>query len=523
MDRNLTKEPTNDYQALITLNKEFLTFHQLPKKEGLLDYSRVAVEKQKQGLPIFFDRLRAIDPSQWPVSQKINYLLVKAQLNKLDFTHRVLRPWFRDPCLYVYAMRAIAFAYEREELPLSDEDLTKLHSQLKAVPSFLEQAKENLTEGAGELVKLALRNLQEADGVGSHQPFREVPPAGVIGWYKDLVERLEKNKPELVPAGKKALEAVLSFLDWLQDNQGKMTASAGVGLDNYNWYLKNVLYMPFTAQDCLTIGDRELHRSWTFLKIEHNKNRNQPILEPAASKEEYERRIAEADKHVRKFIREEGILTIPENVRTSGHNVPWIVRPGGKRNFWEEIQLRDPRPDHVHAVIPGHRFDALIKRLDTRPIRGPFRDSGRSEGWATYLEEMFLQAGLLDELPRTRELYYLFQIARAVRLRPEVKMHSNDFTVEDAVNYMVDHTPFMDENVARVDAEIYLRRPTAGISYYMGKIQMDQLVHDRAEQLGDKFILKEFHDQFLDAGTIPLSLMRWEMTGLDDEVKEFWT
>jgi hypothetical protein len=281
--------------------------------------------------------------------------------------------------------------------------------------------------------------------------------------------------------------------------------------------------MPFTAQDCLTIGDRELHRSWTFLKIEHNKNRNQPILEPAASKEEYKRRIAEADKHVRKFIRDEGILTLPENVRTSGHNVPWIVRPGGKRNFWEEIQLRDPRPDHVHAVIPGHRFDALIKRIDTRPIRGPFRDSGRSEGWATYLEEMFLQAGLLDELPRTRELYYLFQIARAVRLRPEVKMHSNDFTVEDAVNYMVDHTPFMDENVARVDAEIYLRRPTAGISYYMGKIQMDQLVHDRAEQLGDKFILKEFHDQFLDAGTIPLSLMRWEMTGLDDEVKEFWT
>jgi uncharacterized protein (DUF885 family) len=87
---------------------------------------------------------------------------------------------------------------------------------------------------------------------------------------------------------------------------------------------------------------------------------------------------------------------------------------------------------------------------------------------------------------------------------------------------MVDRTPFMDENVARVDAEIYLRRPAYGISYQMGKIQMDQLVADRAMQLGDEFNLKEFHDEFLAAGIVPISLIRWEMTGLEDEVQEFW-
>jgi uncharacterized protein (DUF885 family) len=137
---------------------------------------------------------------------------------------------------------------------------------------------------------------------------------------------------------------------------------------------------------------------------------------------------------------------------------------------------------------------------------------------------MFLQAGLLDDLPRTRELFYIFQIARAVRNYAEVKMHMNEFTVEDAVKYMVDRTPFMDEDsdVARVDSEIYLRRPSAGIAYQMGKVQMDELLADRAMQLGDEFNLKEFHDQFLAAGTIPLSLLRWEMTGLDDEVREFW-
>jgi hypothetical protein len=280
--------------------------------------------------------------------------------------------------------------------------------------------------------------------------------------------------------------------------------------------------MPFTMDDLVTIGDRELHRSWTFLKLEHNKNRDAPVLEPAPSAEEYAKRIREADEHVRRFIEEEGILTIPEYVGEFGHNVPWIEREGGKRNFWEEIQFRDPRPDHVHAVIPGHRFDGLVRQHDKRPIRGKNRDYGRTEGWALYLEEMFLQAGLLDDLPRTRELFYIFQIARAVRNRAEVLMHTNEFTVQDAVQYMVDRTPFMDENVARVDAEIYLRRPAYGISYQMGKIQMDQLLADRAMQLGDNFNLKEFHDAFLAAGIVPISLIRWEMTGLEDEVKEFW-
>ena len=65
------------------------------------------------------------------------------------------------------------------------------------------------------------------------------------------------------------------------------------------------------------------------------------------------------------------------------------------------------------------------------------------------------------------------------------------------------------------DAGICLREPGYGISYQMGKIQIDQLLADRAMQLGDEFSLKDFHDRFLAAGMIPISLIRWEMTGVD--------
>jgi hypothetical protein len=505
-----------DYQTLVKLFEELRQARQPSVKDGVADYTPAAIAAQRSRLAELSQRLLAIDFAGWPLAERVDYLLVQAQLDGLDFELTVLKPWSRDPGHYVDLVQNLPFT----ELPAKDAG--ELAGKLRSVPEILEQARGNLTEAGGELTALAIRNLEQADGVGHGHPYRETPPAGVIGWYQDLLGRLSEHHPDLVSHGQAALAAVEGYRDWLKQNQDKLTAASGVGLENFNWYLKHVRLMPFTAEDCLEMGRRELERATAALKLAQNQNRNLPPLAPSPSEAEYSRRKQEADAHIRRFIREREILTIPDYVGELATNVPWIVRPGGKRNFWEEVQYRDPRPDHVHAVIPGHRFDGLLKRHDPRPIRGKTSDSGRSEGWGFYLEEMFLKAGLLDELPRTRELFYIFMIARAVRNEAEVKLHANQYTIADAVKYMMDHTPYMDENVARVDAEIYLRRPTYGISYQMGKIQIDQLVAERAIELGEKFNLKEFHDRFLAAGTIPVSLIRWEMTGKADETEHLW-
>ena len=63
-------------------------------------------------------------------------------------------------------------------------------------------------------------------------------------------------------------------------------------------------------------------------------------------------------------------------------------------------------------------------------------------------------------------------------------------------------------------------QPGYGASYVIGKVQIDKLMADRANQLGDKFVLKSFMDEFIAAGMIPIALTRWEMTALDDEIKK---
>ena len=486
--------------------------------DGVPDLSPEAIEKQKRGLEALRRELNTIEPRAWPVPQQVDYLLVRTKMDELDFHHRVIKPWARDPGFYLDSIAQIPFA----EVPLDSGEASELERRLRSVPAVLEQAKSYLTEGARDLLVVALRNLKESRRVGGGQPMRNDPPPGVVGWYQDLVERLPDQHSDLVPVAKEALAAVEGYRDWLEENREQMTAPGGIGLDNYDWFLKHARLMPFTAADVRALGEREEQRGWAFLKIEQNQNRDLPELELAKTREEYIGRVREADVHIRAFIRTEGILTIPDFIGELDRHVPWVERPTDYLRFWEQLQYRDPRTDHVHATIPGHQFDGRIQARDERPIRAGYRDGARGEGWGFYLEEMMLQAGLLDERPRARELYYIAQLGRAVRIASELMMHAREGSIEEAVRYMLEHTPWMDEHIAWFDCEVYLRRPTYGIGYTIGAVQIQQLFSDRARQLGDAFDLREFHDAILGAGRIPISMTRWEMTGLDDEGSRFF-
>ncbi len=56
----------------------------------------------------------------------------------------------------------------------------------------------------------------------------------------------------------------------------------------------------------------------------------------------------------------------------------------------------------------------------------------------------------------------------------------------------------------------------------MGKVYIEKVIADCAHQLGEEYSLKKWWDEFHAAGMIPTSLIRWEMTGLEDEIKKLW-
>lgn len=482
-------------------------------------YADALMAEKLAGLDAFEARLAAMDVASWPRAAQVDFLTVKSILNGYRFNLEVLRPWKRDPGFYLDPLMLVAFA----EVDQDGDDVAALRERLRAVPPMLAAARANLTEVAGDFADLALHNLENSDGVNHYHPYREVPPPGIIGWYDDLLDRAAVERPEIVGEVAAARTALVEFRDWLRDDRASMTAPAGVGAARYDWFIRHVRMIPISAAEMVTLATREHERMTAALALLRHRNRDLPQIELSRSAEQQRARIAETDRIVREWLVREEFITIPDFVGELGSNTPYIERPTGP-NFWEQIQFRDPIPDHVHAVIPGHRFDAVLAARDTRPIRGRYSDGGRAEGWATYLEEATMLAGGTAHSPRADEFMQLFGIFRAARVPADVYMQHNRWNVREAVDYMRAKTEWLDEDVARVDAEIYLRRPPGyGVAYTIGKLQMDALLADRASQLGKEFVLKDFHDEFMAVGRLPIALVRYEMTGLDDEVALFWT
>jgi hypothetical protein len=486
---------------------------------GLMDYSRRSMDVRLEKLGVLRERLGDLNVAAWPREQQSEYLAVRALFDQQEFLLRVSRPWARDPGFYVDQLQRFAFV----SLPAEGARLERLRQELAAVPQIVSAAQKTLDDVATDYARLALHNLRQTDGVGHGHPYRAVPPAGVIGWYEDLLGRARSSQPELVPAVERALASVREFDGWLERRMPEFRGEAGVGKARYDWYLQYAKLIPHTADELVLLSTMEWERVTAWYGIARHRNRNLPELEASPTAEEYARRIAATDRNIRDFLVREKILTIPPYVRELDTNAPFISRPTGP-NFWEYVQFRDPHPDHLHAVIPGHRFDGLVEDNNSHALRAAISDGVRAEGWGVYLEEAMMQAGVIADRPRVDELIYLFGIFRAARVPADVGMQRNEMTVEQAVKYMRDRTPFLDEDVARVDAEIYLRRPPGyGIGYTIGYLQMRKLLADRRWQLGEKFDLQQFHDDFLTRGRLPISLLRWEITGLDDEVRQLWS
>jgi hypothetical protein len=198
-------------------------------------------------------------------------------------------------------------------------------------------------------------------------------------------------------------------------------------------------------------------------------------------------------------------------------------------DFFEQTGDREPLPEQTHEFI-GHYFDEVRHARDTRPIRGGQRlyqiDWIRSEGFAFALEELLMHACYLDKRPhpeRSREIVYLQAAFRRCRAWADLKLHGGEFNLEQAQRYCLDCAPngwaSRDGKQVRYEMETTLRFVGWHMGMVAGKVQFMKLLADRAEQLGDKFELGRFMDEFLAAGMIPMSLIRWEMTGKDDEIR----
>jgi len=507
---------------LVSLFREWRAFQKPPRRDGVPDYTAAAMTAQQSALASWPRRLAAMDSSRWPIAQQVDLHLVRAEMNGLDFDHRVLRPWANNPAFYVTVFTSESDQPAREgphadaavevwtyKFPLAEEDARRLGSELRVIPPLLQQARTNLVGTGKDLWTFGTQAVRQQSA--------------------DLAELAAKVKDapgSLAADVQRAREATDAFAKWLGEQAGSRTGPSGIGVANYDWYLKNVQLAPYTWSEEVTIMERELARAHALLALEEQRNAALPVQVPIASAEEHARRFGAAVTEYMAFLRDRDILTVHADMDPALRARVGSFDPG-PREFFTEVDYRDPEVMRTHGY---HWFDKA--RLVHRPPASPIRREAllynifntRTEGHATGWEELMMQAGMLDARPRSRELVYILLAERAARALGDLRMHANEWTLEQAATFASENTPrgwlSLKGALVRDEQFLYLQQPAYGTSYVIGKIEVEKLLAERKQAQGDAFRMSRFMEDFEAAGMIPAALIRWELAGrMPDDVR----
>jgi len=511
---------SNNYSELVRLFKEWRVFEKPPLLDGVPDYTIETFEKRWAKFKKLQSGLQSIDTTNWAVENKVDWMLVWAEMNGYDFNHRILKPWTRDPAFYksVWTYRSDVPAHEgpthhgttelwEYSFPLSTQERLRLISDLKIIAPLNSQAKTNLSGNAKDLWVTGIRDIQRQSKVLS-----------------DLkTKKSIKDDAELVSVIDEAITSTNDLVIWLNTEAKSKTGPSGIGKSNYSWYLQNVHLVPLSWDDEVMILKRELARAWTSLKFEEHRNRNLPELVAVNSPEAYDKMADAAVKSLINFLDQQDIVTVEPYFDSALREHLGSYREKENRNFFWIGAHYDPRPLYSHFY---HWFE--LARMDTNPHKSEIRKGpllynifdSRSEGTATAVEELFMQAGLYDGSPRTKEIVYIMIAQRAARGLGSLYAHANEMTMEEAGAIHSEYTPRgwmkTEKELLIFEQHLYLRQPGYGTSYISGKYLLENTLADFArlqELKGEKFVVKDFFNTLNSIGNIPMSLVHWEMTG----------
>ena len=511
---------TKSYNDLVSLFREWRTFENPPKLEGAPDYTKATFESRWPSFKELQQQLQQIDTTDWPIEQQVDWMIVWAEMNGYDFNHRILKPWERDPAFYktVWTYKSDVPAHEGPthhattelwtyDFPLSEAEADRLIKDLQVIPSLNQQAQKNLTGNAKDLWVTGIRDIKTQ--------------SSVLTELKEKVSAL--NNPALNEALDAAIASTDAFASWLEAEAPNKTGPSGIGKEQYSWYLQNVHLVPLSWEEEVTILKRELARAWASLKLEEHQNRGLPPLEAAASPEAYDTMADKAAMSLMDFLEQQDIVTVKPYFDPALREHLGAFVPEETRNFFWIGAHYDPRPLYSHFY---HWFELARMENDPHPSeirRGPLLYNifdSRNEGTATAVEEMFMDAGLYQDSPRSREIVYIMIAQRAARGLGSLYAHANEMTMEEAGGIHSEYTPRgwmkTEKELLIFEQHLYLRQPGYGTSYITGKHLLEAAMAEYARKMeleGQAFSTKDFFDTLNSMGNIPMVLGHWEMTG----------
>jgi len=511
-----------DSVGKIYFRAKFELYPDYATSKGIHTYDdRLATFSRKERMT-FRRRLMRIEPllesfvvDSLPMASWLDYEFLKRDIAIQQFWLDDVKIWQRSPLLYADA--CINGIYNLLIKPDLDDVEGKVKARLSRIPEVIASAKANLTDPISLHCEVAADRLRDfAEFVGN---LRRDP-------------RLASLDPDLISDSQDLISAFASYCDSL----------AEVGNPAFALGRENLIHL-LTLEGVNRSPEQILKLALQVL--ESAKQQRQDLKQQSSgsgdsiatdlTREDIIRYFYAEVESAKVFLRRRQIVTLGDTGEVRIVETPVFLRglipgyayePPGPFDSKQVGYFYVPLPESldattsqkfargitsrafagavVHEAFPGHHLQFVTRSHLPSFIRRMTDNIFTIEGWAFYCEEMMARQGYYGEEGMARALGgIIFRAARAV---VDVRLQLGDFTLEDAVDFMVDQTG-ISRDFATAEVRRYAVSPTQAMSYLLGKQKIVE-IRDRVERIrGEAFDIRHFHDVLLGCGALPPDLL----------------
>ena len=503
------------------------------------DRSAPAISRRIATLTRQRDRLDSLRAERLVTDDSIDAAMLAGAIRSELLDLEVIQPWRKNPMGYVgLAGNAVDLLMKRSFAP-PVERLRSVTARLRGVPALLVAMRANVTDPPREFTDLAIRIAGGSVGFFQHD---------VATWARGAAGGDTAALRAFTAVNDSVVSAMAAATSWLKtDLLPRSRGSFAIGAQAFADKLRYDEMVDIPLDRLLALGEANLekdHRAFLATAQEVA-----PGATPQAAMQSLEADHPNAAgllpsvratlEGTRQFLIDHQIVDLPSEVRPIVAETPPYARigtfasmdtPGAYEQTATEAfyYVTPPEADwdaaHVeehlrlynrsvmsvitiHEAFPGHYLQFIYAKQFPTKTRKLLAANTNVEGWAHYGEQMMVEEGFGNGDARIRLAQLVEALLRDCRWVAGIKEHTQGLSVDDAAKQYFTDRCFQQPANAYEEARRGAYDPIY-LYYALGKLEIYKLRADYRKAKGTAFSLREFHDQFVRQGGVPIKLIR---------------
>lgn len=516
--------------------------------DQLVDKSAEALSKQDKQMQHFLKALNQIDNAELDRTSQINLLMQKRRIKNYVDEYRFKAHFV--PITSEFGFHSSLAGLPRTAKFSNLKDYQNYLRRLELIPRYFEQQIYWMKQGMA--VGLVQPKIVLKDFELSVKPYFEGRPQDSVFYGPfvqftqtsiDQAQQKQLQKQAASSVSENVFPAYRAFYDFLVNEyipNAKSDIASKTWPKGSEYYQNRTEYYTTTqmsADQIHQIGLQEVARIRAEMQqvidqLKFKGNINQFIDFLRTDPQFYAKSADELLKHASYFAKKMdaklpqlfyklprtpyGVEPVPDNIApkyTTGRYIS-PTRDDQPGYYWVNTYALDKRPLYaipaltLHEAVPGHHLQISLARemADLPPVRRYTYISAFGEGWGLYSEFLGKEVGIYDD-PYNEFGRLSYEMWRACRLVVDTGMHLKGWSRQRALDYMLENTALSKHNVT-TEIDRYISWPAQALSYKIGEIEIKKLRLEAENALGDDFDLRAFHDAILEHGSVPLSVLR---------------